>query len=129
VVDVADISYRTAFTIGLVQCLSMIPGVSRSGATIIGGLLCRMNRTAAAEFSFLLAIPTMLAATSFDIYKNAAAFQGSDWDKLFIGFAVSFIFSIVGIKVLVRLVSKHTFIPFGIYRIIAGALFLLLIGI
>jgi len=125
--DVTDVSYRTAFTIGLVQCVSMIPGVSRSGATIIGGLLCRMDRTAAAEFSFLLALPTMLAATCYDVYKNAAAFRGSDWGSLLIGFVVSFLFSIVGIKVLVRFVSNHTFIPFGVYRIIAGALFLLLV--
>jgi undecaprenyl-diphosphatase len=125
--DVADVSYRTAFTIGLVQCLSMIPGVSRSGATIVGGLLCRMDRTAAAEFSFLLALPTMLAATCYDVYKNASAFQGSDWGNLLIGFVVSFLFSIVGIKLLVRFVANHTFIPFGIYRIIAGVLFLLLV--
>lgn len=124
--DASDVSYRTAFTIGLVQCVSMVPGVSRSGATIIGGLLCRMDRTAAAEFSFLLALPTMLAATGYDIYKNAAAFRAGDWDNLLIGFVVSFIFSIVGIKVLIRFVGSHTFIPFGVYRIIAGALFLLL---
>jgi undecaprenyl-diphosphatase len=129
VLDVTDISYRTAFTIGLVQCFSMIPGVSRSGATIIGGLMCGMNRTAAAEFSFLLALPTMLAATCFDIYKNTDAFQGSDWGNLGIGFVVSFIFSIIGIKVLVRFVTNHTFVPFGIYRIIAGTLFLLIVGI
>jgi undecaprenyl-diphosphatase len=125
--DVADVSYRTAFTIGLVQSISMIPGVSRSGATIIGGLLCRLDRTVAAEFSFLLALPTMLAATCYDVYKNASAFHGSDWGNLVIGFVISFVFSIVGIKVLIRFVSNHTFIPFGIYRIIAGALFLLLI--
>lgn len=124
---VADVSYRTAFTIGLVQCLSMIPGVSRSGATIIGGLLCRLDRTTAAEFSFLLALPTMLAATSYDVYKNVSAFQGNDWGNLLIGFFVSFLFSIVGIKLLVRFVTNHTFIPFGIYRIIAGFLFLLLV--
>jgi undecaprenyl-diphosphatase len=126
--DVADVSYRTAFTVGLVQCVSMIPGVSRSGATIIGGLICRMDRAVAAEFSFLLALPTMLAATGYDIYKNASTFNGSDWDMLLIGFAVSFIFSIVGIRVLIRLVQRHTFIPFGIYRIVVGALFLLLVG-
>jgi len=125
--DVADVSFRAAFTIGVVQCISMIPGVSRSGATIIGGLMCRMDRKAAAEFSFLLALPTMLAATCYDVYKNAAAFKGSDWGNLLIGFIVSFVFSIVGIKVLVRFVSNHTFIPFGIYRIIAGALFLLFV--
>jgi undecaprenyl-diphosphatase len=125
--DVAQVSYRSALTIGLVQCISMVPGVSRSGATIIGGLLCRMDRTAAAEFSFLLALPTMLAATCYDIYKNSAAFQGSDWNNLLIGFVVSFIFSIIGIKVLIRFVSNHTFIPFGIYRIIAGTLFLLFV--
>jgi len=125
--DAGDVSYRTAFTIGLVQCVSMIPGVSRSGATIIGGLLCGMNRTAAAEFSFLLALPTMLAATCYDVYKNSAAFRGGDWDNLLIGFVVSFIFSIIGIKVLIRFVANHTFIPFGVYRIIAGALFLFFI--
>lgn len=125
--DAGDVTYRTAFTIGLVQCVSMIPGVSRSGATIIGGLLCGMNRTAAAEFSFLLALPTMLAATCYDVYKNAAAFQGGDWDNLLIGFVVSFIFSIIGIKVLIRFVANHTFIPFGVYRIIAGAVFLFFI--
>lgn len=125
--DAGDVSYRTAFTIGLVQCLAMIPGVSRSGATIIGGLFCGMNRTAAAEFSFLLAMPTMLAATCYDVYKNAAAFHGSDWNNLLIGFVVSFLFSIIGIKVLIRFVANHTFIPFGVYRIIAGTLFLLLV--
>lgn len=126
--DVTEVSYRTAFTVGLVQCLSMVPGVSRSGATIIGGLMCRMDRTTAAEFSFLLALPTMLAATGYDIYKNAAAFRGSDWENLLIGFLVSFIFSIVGIKVLIRFVGNHTFIPFGVYRVIVGALFLLLVA-
>lgn len=126
--DVAEVSYRTAFTIGLVQCISMVPGVSRSGATIIGGLMCRLDRTAAAEFSFLLALPTMLAATCYDIIKNADAFRAGDWNNLAIGFVVSFAFSIVGIKVLIRLVSKHTFIPFGVYRIIAGAAFLLIIA-
>lgn len=126
--DVADVSYRTAFTVGLVQCLAMVPGVSRSGATIIGGLLCGMNRSAAAEFSFLLALPTMLAATCYDVYKNVAAFRGGDWDNLMIGFAVSFVFSIVGIKVLVRFVASHTFIPFGLYRIAAGAFFLIFIS-
>jgi undecaprenyl-diphosphatase len=125
--DAGDVSYRTAFAVGLVQCLAMIPGVSRSGATIIGGLFCGMNRTAAAEFSFLLALPTMLAATCYDVYKHAGAFQGGDWNNLLIGFIVSFIFSIIGIKVLIRFVANHTFIPFGVYRIIAGALFLLLV--
>ncbi len=125
--DVADISYRTAFTIGVVQCLSMIPGVSRSGSTIVGGLLCRMDRSAAAEFSFLLAVPTMLAATFYDVYKHASLFHMSDWKNLLIGFIVSFIFAIVAVKAFVRFVATHTFIPFGIYRIIAGALFLLLV--
>lgn len=124
--EVTDISYGTAFTVGLIQSISMIPGVSRSGATIIGGLLCRMDRTTAAEFSFLLALPTMLAATGYDMLKNASAFQGSDWSNLTIGFVVSFIFSIIGIKMLIRFVANHTFIPFGIYRILAGGLFLLI---
>lgn len=125
--EVADISYGTAFLVGFFQCLAMIPGVSRSGATIIGGLLAGMERKTAAEFSFLLALPTMLAATSYDIYKNAAAFQGAEWGNLAIGLIVSFFFGIIGIRALVGFVSSHTFIPFGVYRIVAGVLFLLFI--
>ena len=125
VASLQDISYWQAFTIGLVQSLSMIPGVSRSGATIMGGLLIGMNRKDAAEFSFLLALPTMLAATSYDIYKNHAIFNLGDWQNILVGFITSFIFAVIGIKALLKFITSHTFIPFGIYRIAVGVLFLL----
>lgn len=119
-----DISYRQAFIIGLIQSISMVPGVSRSGATIIGGLLVGMERKDAAEFSFLLALPTMLAATTYDIYKNFGVFSLDDWQDIVVGFITSFIFAVIGIKALLKFISSHTFIPFGIYRIVVGVLFL-----
>ena len=120
-----ELTYRQAFSIGVIQSLSMIPGVSRSGATIMGGLLVGVNRKDAAEFSFLLALPTMLAATCFDIYKNYAVFNLGDWQNIIIGFITSFIFAIIGIKALLKIITNHTFIPFGIYRIAVGVVFLL----
>lgn len=118
-------SYRQAFTIGLIQSLSMVPGVSRSGATIMGGLVIGMNRKDAAEFSFLLALPTMLAATCYDIYKNYAVFHMGDWQNIAVGFVTSFVFAVIGIKALLKIITSHTFIPFGIYRIAVGIVFLL----
>lgn len=123
--NLQEVSYRQAFAIGLIQSLSMIPGVSRSGATIMGGLLVGMNRRDAAEFSFLLALPTMLAATAYDIYKNHAIFNLGDWQNILVGFTSSFVFAVIGIKALLKFITSHTFIPFGIYRIAAGVLFLL----
>lgn len=125
VVSIQDISYKQAFTIGLIQSLSMVPGVSRSGATIMGGLLTGLKRKDATEFSFLLALPTMLAATAYDIYKNHAVFNMGDWQNITIGFITSFIFAVIGIKALLKFITSHTFIPFGIYRIVVGILFLL----
>ena len=122
---VEGVSYRKAFLIGLVQSLSMIPGVSRSGATIMGGLLVGMSRKDAAEFSFLLALPTMLAATLYDIYKNYTVFELGDWQNIVVGFVTSFVFAVIGIKALLKFITSHTFIPFGIYRIVVGVLFLL----
>ena len=120
-----EVTYRQAFSIGVIQSLSMIPGVSRSGATIMGGLLVGMTRKDAAEFSFLLALPTMLAATCFDIYKNYAVFNLGDWQNIVVGFVTSFIFAIIGIKALLKIITSHTFIPFGIYRIAVGLVFLI----
>lgn len=122
---IEEITYGKALAIGAMQSLAMIPGVSRSGATIMGALLVGVERNAATEFSFLLAIPTMLAATVFDVYKNLGAFGSGQWELIVVGFVTSFIFAILGIKFLVRFVASHTFIPFGIYRIAAGILFLL----
>ena len=122
-----DITYRQAILIGTIQSLSMVPGVSRSGATIMGGLLVGLDRKTAAEFSFLLAIPTMCAATGYDLYKNYQIFTLADGQNILIGFVTSFIFGVIGIRFLIRFISSHTFVPFGIYRIIAGILFLLLL--
>lgn len=124
VASIQEITYGQAFTIGLIQSLSMIPGVSRSGATIMGGLLVGMNRKDAAEFSFLLALPTMLAATAYDIYKNYGVFNLGDWQNILVGFITSFIFAVIAIKALLKFITSHTFIPFGIYRIAVGVLFL-----
>ena len=127
VASIQDISYRQAFTIGLIQSLSMIPGVSRSGATIMGGLALGISRKDAAEFSFLLALPTMLAATAYDIYKNHSVFVFGDWQNILIGLITSFIFAVIAIKALLKYITNHTFIPFGIYRIVVGVAFLVFI--
>lgn len=122
--DVDQISYKQAFAIGLFQSLAMIPGTSRSGATIIGGLLLGLKRTAATEFSFLLAVPTMLAATAYDLFKHHSEFSTDDSLALLIGFIVSFLVALGVIKWFLHFIKDHTFIPFGIYRIVVGVLFL-----
>jgi undecaprenyl-diphosphatase len=118
-----EINYKKAFFIGIFQSIAMIPGTSRSGATIIGGLLLGLNRKTAAEFSFLLAVPTMFMATFYDIYKNHNNFNVSDWSNLIIGFITAFIFAIFAIKFLLKFISNHSFIPFGIYRVVLGILY------
>ncbi|WP_456486132.1 undecaprenyl-diphosphate phosphatase [Hydrogenimonas sp.] len=121
---VEQVSYRQAFAIGLFQSLAMVPGTSRSGATIIGGLLIGLKRKTATEFSFLLAVPTMLAATAYDILKHHSEFDFSDAQALGIGFVIAFIVALAIIKWFLAFIKKHTFIPFGIYRIIVGIIFL-----
>jgi len=121
-----EIPYHKAFMIGLFQSLAVIPGTSRSGATIIGGLLLGLDRKTATEFSFLLAVPTMFVATVYDIYKNYQIMTVENWQYLFIGFITSFIFAVLSIKLFLGFVKKFSFIPFGIYRIIVGLLFLYL---
>lgn len=120
---VETLSYRQAFLIGLGQALSVVPGVSRAGATIVGGLLTGLSRPAAVEFSFLLGVPTMIAATTLDIVKNHAAFSLADIQSLALGFLVSFLVAIIAIKFLLRYVETHSFIAFGVYRIVIAALF------
>jgi len=123
---ITDISYVQAFSIGLFQCISMIPGVSRSAATIIGGMMLGIERRTIVEFSFLLAIPTMGAATALDIYKSGAGFSTGEIEILLTGFIVSFVVALISIKFLLRYIQNHTFIPFGIYRIIVAGVFWLL---
>lgn len=125
--SMAEIDYRRAFLIGVFQSMAMVPGTSRSGATIIGGLLLSLNRKTAAEFSFLLAVPTMLMATSYDIYKNHSQFNISDWNNLGIGFITAFLFALIAIKFLLRFISTHNFIPFGVYRILLAVIYFLVV--
>lgn len=119
-VDEVPISYRNALLIGLVQSISVIPGVSRSAASIIGGMLLGLSRKQAVEFSFLLAIPTLLAATSLDLVKTNFSFTSQEWSMLAVGFVTSFVVALLSIKFLLSYIKRYTFIPFGIYRIVVA---------
>ncbi|SFU28470.1 undecaprenyl-diphosphatase [Pustulibacterium marinum] len=124
-----EISYMTALKIGFFQCLAMIPGTSRSGATIVGGMTQKLNRTVAAEFSFFLAIPTMLGATlkkSFDYYQEGFTLNQEQINLLIIGNIVGFLVAMIAIKSFIGYLSKHGFRVFGYYRILAGAAILLI---
>ena len=123
---VASLTLKHAVIIGCIQTLSFIPGVSRAAATIVGGMLVGLPRSAAVEFSFLLAIPTMAAATGYDLVKSGLMFSQSEWYLLIIGFWAAFVTAAITVKLFVQFVSRHTFIPFGIYRILAAAIFFLL---
>ena len=116
--SLADLPYTTALLIGFFQCLAMVPGTSRSAATIIGAMILGLSRSAAAEFSFFLAIPTMLGATLLKLVKNLGGFSGDQWCLILIGMVLSFIVAFVVIKKFLAYVKKHDFIPFGVYRII-----------
>lgn len=120
------LTYRRAFTVGLIQCISMIPGVSRSMATIVGGMSQRLTRKAAAEFSFFLAVPTMFGATCLEAYKlishggGSLLTQGNNLETLLLGSAVAFVVAILAIKFFINYVTKYGFAAFGWYRIIVG---------
>ncbi|TNE68397.1 undecaprenyl-diphosphate phosphatase [bacterium] len=122
--DVEDISYKSAFFIGLMQCISMIPGVSRAAATIIGGVFNGLNKKQATEFSFLLAVPTMFAAAGYDLLKTSASFTSEQFGLLGIGLVVAFISAWGAVKVFLKLVENYGFKHFGYYRIGIGVLFL-----
>lgn len=123
---IKKMSYKDAIMIGLIQSVSMVPGVSRAAATILGALFLGFDRKTAVEFSFLLAIPTLLAATSYDLLKSANLFSYSDFQILGLGFVASFIVATLAIKWFVGLVKTNTLIPFGIYRIILSIVYILL---
>lgn len=125
--DLKKIPYKSAVIIGVVQSLAVIPGVSRSAATILGGLALGIKRRAAVEFSFLLAIPTMLAATGFDVLKMHTSFSGNDVVLLFIGLITAFGVAYLVIKYFLLYIKKNTFIPFGMYRIVIAIIFWLFI--
>lgn len=120
--DLNAISYKQAVILGITQAIAIIPGVSRSGATIIGGLAQGIKRKTIVEFSFLLAIPTMLAATVFDIYKNPTVFTGNQLTIWLVGFITAFITALIGVKFLIKYIQKNDFKAFGWYRIILGAI-------
>ena len=124
--EVEQLSYQQAAAIGLFQSLAFIPGVSRAAATIVGGLLLGLKRKTIVEFSFLLAIPTMAAATGLDLVKNAGSFSGEQFGLLGVGFLVSFLTALVAIKWLLRFIEKHNFVWCGVYRITIAIVFMIL---
>jgi undecaprenyl-diphosphatase len=123
ILDNEAISYKQALLIGTFQSLSVVPGVSRAAATIIGGRLTGLSREAATEFSFLLAVPTMIAATTLDVYKSRDMITQGGALTLFIGTVLAFLFAIIAVKFLVNYVKKHDFTIFGVYRIALSILF------
>ncbi len=125
-----DITYLTAFKIGLFQCIAMIPGVSRSAASIIGGMTQKLTRKAAAEFSFFLAVPTMFGATAkkiLDFYQDGHVITGEEINLLILGNIVGFVVALIAIKSFIGYLSKHGFRVFGIYRIVVGGIILALL--
>lgn len=125
--DLANIPYSKCMMLGLWQSLAMVPGVSRSAATIIGGLLMGLKRQSIVEFSFLLAVPTMLAATGLDLVKSGASFTVDQFGLLAVGFVISFIVALFSIKFLLSYIKRNNFIAFGIYRVLAGIVLLLVL--
>lgn len=125
ITDLEKIDYKTAIKIGFIQCLAMIPGTSRSAATIIGARLLGSSRMIAAEFSFFLAVPTMIAASGYTLLKNGWQMTGFELIILSIGFVVSFILALLVIKLFLKYISNHDFKLFGYYRIILGIIVLI----
>lgn len=121
---VDDLNWRRALAVGFAQALAMIPGTSRSGATIIGGLFLGLSRKAAAEFSFLLAIPTMFAATAYDLYKNWQLFDLNDVPLFVVGGVAAFVSALIAVRTLIKFVSRHDYTVFAWYRIIFGGVVL-----
>jgi undecaprenyl-diphosphatase len=115
-----SISWKQALIVGFAQCLAMIPGTSRSGSTIIGGMLAGIERKTATEFSFFLAMPTMLAAASYDMYKNAGLISQADMLAIAVGFVTAFLSALFVVRAILTFISKHTYRAFGWYRIVLG---------
>lgn len=124
---IEDLSLKQSFLIGLCQSCALVPGISRAAATVMGGLFLGAKRKTAVEFSFLLAVPTMLAASGLDLIKSNFIFSQNEYFLILVGFVGSFIVALMSVKFLLKFIQTHTFIPFGIYRIILALLFWLLI--
>jgi undecaprenyl-diphosphatase len=120
-ISVETMPWKTALGVGMVQCLSMIPGVSRSGATIMGALSLGVDRKTAAEYSFFLAVPVMVAASAKELWEAKDSLGGIDWWSISIGFGVSFVVAMVVIKAFIGIVSRFGFAPFAWYRIVVGS--------
>jgi undecaprenyl-diphosphatase len=125
--SVDEVDLKTALWIGVCQCLAMIPGVSRAGATIMGARVLRVDRAASAEFSFFLAIPTMIGATAYDLFKNRATLDWHGGGMIALGFAMAFVSALLVVGPFVRFISRHGFGVFAWYRIALGALALVLL--
>lgn len=124
IASVDDMRWSDALKVGLAQSIAMFPGVSRSGATIMGGMIFGLSRQTATEFSFFLAIPTMFAATSYDIFKNRDLLQFADVPMFIVGFVTAFITALLVVRGLLRYVANHSFTPFAWYRIVFGLIVL-----
>ncbi|MGV6857969.1 MAG: undecaprenyl-diphosphate phosphatase [bacterium] len=122
--DVEDVSYKQALAIGIAQVFALIPGTSRAGSTIVGALLVGMSRKASAEFSFLLAMPVMIAASGLDLVKHYQDFSGDLLPVLLAGFVTSFIVAYLVMKLFIKFLERFTFVSFGVYRILFGLLLL-----
>jgi len=120
--SIENLGWKTSLKIGLFQCLAMVPGVSRSGATIMGALMLRVDRITATEFSFFLSIPTMVAAVGYDLFKNRDIVAGSDMTLIAIGFTTAFIVALFVVKWLVSFVGRHGFTLFAYWRLVVGML-------
>ena len=127
IADVEKVSYKQALWVGIAQIFSLIPGTSRAGATIVGGLLVGLDRKASAEFSFLLAIPVMAAVTGYDLLKHYQDFADANWGAFIAGFITAFIVAYLTIKLFLAFIQRFTFVAFGIYRIIFGVILLMII--
>jgi len=119
-----DITWKQALVVGFAQCLAMVPGTSRSGATIISGMIAGIDRRTATEFSFFLAMPTMLAATVYDLYKHGATLTSDQTGAIVIGFVAAFVSALIVVRAVLRFVSKRTYRPFAWYRIALGGVLL-----
>jgi undecaprenyl-diphosphatase len=125
--DVEAVSYRQAWWVGFAQIFSLVPGTSRAGATIIGGLLTGLDRKTASDFSFLLAIPVMGAVSGYDLLKHYQDFADANWGAFVVGFVVAFVVAYITVKLFLVFIQKFTFVPFGIYRIIFGMILLMIL--
>jgi undecaprenyl-diphosphatase len=126
--DVEDVSYKQALWVGFAQIFSLIPGTSRAGATIVGGLLTGLDRKTSSDFSFLLAIPVMAAVSGYDLLKHYKDFADANVGAFIVGFVVAFVVAYITVKLFLVFIQKFTFVPFGIYRIIFGIVLLTILS-